>query len=108
MEVTMKRKIWLLVPVALLALGIVAIRLTAQSAQGGRLLVLSKAAQMLVVVDPATLKIIGKVASGPDPHEVAASADGRTAYVSNYGAGKGGLNTLTVADLVNFTNKPPV
>jgi hypothetical protein len=42
------------------------------------------------------------VPSGDDPHEVAASADGRTAYISNYGAGRGGFNTLTIGDIVNF------
>lgn len=80
----------------------------AQAAAEGRLLVLSKGDLTLSVVDPTTLQVIGKVPSGPDPHEVAASADGRTAYISNYGAGRGGLNTLTVADLVTFTAKPPV
>jgi YVTN family beta-propeller protein len=54
------------------------------------------------------LTILGKVPSGPDPHEVAASADGRRAYISNYGAGRGGFNTLTVADLVTFKPLPPV
>jgi DNA-binding beta-propeller fold protein YncE len=78
------------------------------AAASGRLLVLSKGDLMLSVIDPATLKVIGRVPSGPDPHEVAASADGRTAFISNYGAGKGGLNTLTVADLVTFTPRPPV
>jgi DNA-binding beta-propeller fold protein YncE len=80
----------------------------AQGSSRGFLLVLSKADQMLSVVDPSTYKILGRVPSGPDPHEVAASADGRTAYISNYGTGKGGFNTLTVADLVSFTNKPVV
>jgi len=36
---------------------------------------------------------------GDDPHEVVASADGKTAYVSNYGFGA--FHTLTVIDLVN-------
>ena len=35
---------------------------------------------------------------GDDPHEVVASADGRTAWVSNYGYGS--LHTLTSVDLV--------
>lgn len=74
----------------------------------GRLLVLSKGDLTLSVIDPVTLKVLGKVPSGPDPHEVAATADGRKAYVSNYGAGRGGLNTLTVADIVNFKPLPPV
>ena len=106
LETTMKKlNVRLLVPVALLSVGIVSTGLSAQFGPG-RLLVLSKADLMLVVVDPVTLKIIGRVPSGPDPHEVAASADGRTAFISNYGTGKGGFNTLTVADLVTFTRKP--
>jgi YVTN family beta-propeller protein len=36
--------------------------------------------------------------SGPDPHEVIASADGKFAYISNYGGGA--YNTITVIDLV--------
>jgi YVTN family beta-propeller protein len=76
--------------------------LSGQSETGGRLLVLSKGDRTLSVVDPATLKILGKVPSGDDPHEVAASADGRTAYISNYGAGRGGFNTLTIGDIVGF------
>ena len=79
-----------------------------QTQSPGRLLVLSKGDLTLSVIDPDTLKILGKVPSGPDPHEVAASPDGRTAYISNYGAGRGGYNTLTVADLVTFVPKPPV
>lgn len=100
--------------IASLAIGAVAVLSAgagapaAQAAPEGRLLVLSKGALTLSVVDPATLRVIGKAPSGPDPHEVAATSDGRTAYVSNYGAGRGGLNTLTVVDLVNFSSKPPV
>ena len=81
---------------------------SAQATASGRLLVLSKGALTLSVVDPVTLQVIGKAPSGPDPHEVAATPDGRTAYISNYGAGRGGYNTLTVVDLVNVTAKPPI
>jgi DNA-binding beta-propeller fold protein YncE len=63
-----------------------------------RLLILSKAERMLSIVDPTTLKIIARVPAGPDPHEVVASSDGKTAYVSNYGGGA--YNTLTAIDLV--------
>ncbi len=62
------------------------------------LLVLSKGDHALLIVDPATLKVVGQLPSGPDPHEVIASADGKTAYISNYGGGS--LNTITVVDLV--------
>ena len=81
---------------------------SAQATASGRLLVLSKGALTLSAVDPVTLQVIGKAPSGPDPHEVAATPDGRTAYISNYGAGRGGYNTLTVVDLVNVTAKPPI
>jgi DNA-binding beta-propeller fold protein YncE len=36
--------------------------------------------------------------SGPDPHEVVASPDGKFAYISNYGGGA--YNTITVVDLI--------
>jgi DNA-binding beta-propeller fold protein YncE len=80
----------------------------AQSPASGRLLVLSKGDLTLAVVDPQSLKVLGKVPSGPDPHEVAASVDGRTAFISNYGTAKGGLNTLTVADIAAFKPLPAV
>jgi DNA-binding beta-propeller fold protein YncE len=62
------------------------------------LLVLSKGDLMLSIVDPSTLKVIARMPSGPDPHEVIASADGKTAYISNYGGGA--YHTITVVDLV--------
>lgn len=63
-----------------------------------RLLALSKTDHTLAIVDPATLKVLGKVPVGIDPHEVIASADGKTAYVSIYGGGS--LHELDVIDLV--------
>ena len=62
------------------------------------LLALSKRDHMLVIIDAATLKITGKVPVGEDPHEVVASTDGKTAYVSIYGGGS--LHTINVIDLV--------
>ncbi len=72
--------------------------LCAQPGSSAHLLVLSKQDHTLAFVDPATLKVVGKTPVGDDPHEVAASADGRTAYVSNYGFGR--FHTITVIDLV--------
>lgn len=77
--------------------------LHAQPAASGSLLVLAKAEQMLAIVDPATLKVLGRVPSGPDPHEVVASSDGRVAYISNY---NGGGNIITVVDLVGMKGLP--
>ena len=62
------------------------------------LLVLSKADKVLSIVDPSTGTVLGQIPSGPDPHEVVASADGKRAYISNYGSGA--FNTITVVDLV--------
>jgi YVTN family beta-propeller protein len=78
----------------------------AQGNSSASLLVLSKKDHTLAIVDPATLKITATVPVGDDPHEVVASADGRTAWVSNYGSGT--LNTLSVIDLVNAKALPPV
>ncbi|HEV7388386.1 MAG TPA: hypothetical protein VGN73_07245 [Gemmatimonadaceae bacterium] len=64
-----------------------------------RLLILSKNDQQLSIVDPSSLKILGRVPTGPDPHEIVASDDGTRAYISNYGGGA--YNTLTIIDLVN-------
>jgi len=78
----------------------------AQSSPSAALLALSKRDHTLAIVDPATLKIVAKVPVGNDPHEVIASSDGKTAYVSNYGGGA--FNTLAVIDLVEQTALPPV
>jgi len=67
-------------------------------AQQYTLLALSKTDHMLVMVDPLTFKIIARVPVGQDPHEVVASADGRTAYVSIYGGGS--LHELNIIDLI--------
>jgi YVTN family beta-propeller protein len=72
---------------------------TAQVA-GARLIVLNKEDATLVTVDPATLKVLGRVPTGEAPHEVAVSADGKTAFVGNYGGASGPGNTISVVDLV--------
>lgn len=62
------------------------------------LLALSKHDHTLAIVDPTTLKVIARAPVGPDPHEVIASSDGKTAYVSIYGFGR--YHALSVIDLV--------
>jgi len=71
----------------------------AQATPNPALLVLSKQDHTLAIVDPATLKVVARAPVGEDPHEVIASTDGRTAYVSNYGFGR--YHTLAVIDLVH-------
>jgi len=68
------------------------------------LLVLSKHDHTLAIVDPATLRVVARVPVGDDPHEVIASADGHTAYVSNYGFGA--FHTLAVVDLIAQHEEP--
>jgi YVTN family beta-propeller protein len=70
------------------------------------LLVLSKRDRTLAIVDPATLQVVARMPSGPDPHEVVASTDGKLAYISNYGFGA--YNTLTVVDLVAQKTLPAI
>lgn len=71
----------------------------AQSTPSPALLVLSKQDHTVAIVDPSTLKVIARAPVGDDPHEVAASVDGRTAYISNYGFGR--FHTITAVDLVS-------
>ena len=78
----------------------------AQSSPENMLLILSKRGHTLAIVDPVSLKVLAKVPVGDDPHEVIASTDGRTAYVSNYGGGS--LHTLAVVDLVGQKALPPI
>lgn len=70
------------------------------------LLVLSKKDHTLAIVDPSSLKVVARVPVGNDPHEVIASSDGKTAYVSNYGFGA--FNTLAVVDLIGHKALPAI
>ncbi len=63
------------------------------------LVALNKADATLAIVDPGEMKVIAKVATGDSPHEVVLSADGRTAFVANYGAQTPG-SSLSVIDIV--------
>jgi YVTN family beta-propeller protein len=85
------------------AMGLLAVH--TQPAASGSLLVLAKSDQTLSVVDPSTLKVLGRVPSGPDPHEVAVSSDGRIAYIANY---NGGGNIITPVDLVQMKALTPI
>jgi YVTN family beta-propeller protein len=62
------------------------------------LLVLNKSDATLSIVEPGSGKTLGTVRTGDGPHEVAATADGRLAFVTNYG-GRSPGNTLSVIDV---------
>lgn len=66
--------------------------------QTGTLLVLNKEEATLAIVDPATGRVTGRVATGEGPHEVVASDDGALAFASNYGTQTPG-STISVIDI---------
>lgn len=76
----------------------VATACNAQPAPRQLLLALSKTNHTLAIVDPAMYNVIARIPVGSDPHEVIASSDGKTAYVSIYGGGS--LHELNVIDLI--------
>jgi YVTN family beta-propeller protein len=82
------------------------VAVVAQSTPQRTLLALSKREHSLAMVDPATLQVIGRAPVGPDPHEVIASSDGKTAYVSIYGGGR--YHALSVIDLVEKKALPDI
>jgi YVTN family beta-propeller protein len=60
--------------------------------------VLNKNDATLAIISPNDMKLIGKVPTGDSPHEVVLSADGKTAFVANYGAQTPG-SSLSVIDV---------
>jgi DNA-binding beta-propeller fold protein YncE len=62
------------------------------------LLVLNKNEANMAILDAATMKVLGKVPVGDSPHEVVISADGKRAYVANYGTQTPG-SSLSIIDL---------
>ena len=88
----------------LFAVMLVSLISAAQELPKPALLVLAKNQAALVIVDPATMKVVGKVPTGVGPHELAVSADGKTAFVANYGEKTPG-STLSVIDLAARTEK---
>ena len=70
------------------------------------LLALSKHDHTLAIVDAESLHVITRAPVGPDPHEVIASSDGRTAYVSIYGFGR--YHEISVIDLVEQKALPDI
>ncbi len=80
--------------------------LCGQSTPTASLLVLSKQDHTLSIVNASNLQVVAKVPVGNDPHEVIASSDGSTAYVSNYGFGA--FHTLAVVDIVGHKALPAI
>jgi YVTN family beta-propeller protein len=89
---------------ALVAAAVAPIAVARSATPKTSLLVLSKHDHTLAIVDPASLKVVARVPVGDDPHEVVASTDGHTAYVSNYGFGA--FHTLAEVDLIGQHEEP--
>jgi len=68
------------------------------AAQSPTLLVLEKEAAALAFVDPESGKVDARVPVGESPHEIVASADGKLAFVANYGSRNPGM-TISVIDV---------
>ncbi len=75
---------------------------TPQQPAGPVLVVVNKPVATVSVVALASGKILATLPTGAGPHEVAASADGRWAVVTDYGAQTPG-SSLTVVDLRTLT-----
>jgi YVTN family beta-propeller protein len=96
----------LLTGAALAFLLFTVVGVAAQPTPSRTLLALSKRNHTLAVVDPNSLQVVARVPVGPDPHEVIASSDGRTAYVSIYGGGQ--YHALSVIDLIGQKALPDI
>jgi YVTN family beta-propeller protein len=99
------RSPWLFV-VAVLTLLLAPILVIAQATPHSYLLALSKRNHTLAIVDAQSLQVLARAPVGPDPHEVVASSDGKTAYVSIYGGGR--YHALSVIDLVGQKALPDI
>ena len=64
----------------------------------GTLVVTNKTPGTATILDAGSGRILATLPTGAGPHEVALSADGRVAVVTDYG-GPGGGSTLTVIDV---------
>jgi len=69
------------------------------NAPASALLVLNKVDNTLAIIDPVTLKVLARVPTGEGPHEVIASADGRLAFVANYGTQQKVGTSISIIDI---------
>ena len=91
----------LVAPIVLVVLASAQLTSSASGSDHGLLLVLNKSESTLAIIDPATLKVLARVPTGEAPHELTASADGRFAFVCNYGTADRPGNTISVIDIAS-------
>src|SRR5437667_10467278 len=78
---------------------VLAASVAAAQTPSAALIVLNKEEATLVIVDPGSRKVVGRVPTGEGPHEVTVSSDGKLAFVGNYGTGQAPGRTISVIDL---------
>ena len=86
-------------PAVLFFLVLLQASFSAAGSGAGSLLVLNKTENTLAIIDPSTLKLLARVPTGEAPHELIASADGKLAFVCNYGTAERPGNTISVIDV---------
>ena len=91
----------LVAPIVLVVLASAQLTSSASGSDHGSLLVLNKSESTLAIIDPATLKVLARVPTGEAPHELTTSADGRFAFVCNYGTAERPGNTISVIDITS-------
>ncbi len=90
-----------LISVLTLVLG--ATTVTAQTAGTGTLVVANMADNTVTIIDLDSETVLATLPTGPAPHEIAVTADGRYAVITNYGDRSGPGNSLTIIDLQTVT-----
>jgi YVTN family beta-propeller protein len=77
-------------------------------AQTGTLIVLNKSDGTASLIDLPSGTTVATIHTGPGPHEVAVSPDGKTAVVSNYGVRNEPGKSLTVIDIPSKRKKKDI
>ncbi|MEE8061680.1 MAG: hypothetical protein V3T16_07605, partial [Gemmatimonadales bacterium] len=85
--------------ILVLALTMCSTAAAAQTAGTGTLVVANMADNTATVIDLESETVLATLPTGPAPHEIAVTADGRYAVITNYGVRGGPGNSLTVIDL---------
>ena len=82
-----------------LALTMCTTAVAAQAAGTGTLVVANMADNTATVIDLESETVLATLPTGPAPHEIAVTADGRHAVITNYGDRSAPGNSLTIIDL---------
>ena len=86
---------------ALFMLGLAGTASAQVSGLTGTIIVTNKSPSTATIIDAASGRVLATLPTGPGPHEITLSKDGRLAVVTNYGAPP--RNTLTVIDVPGMT-----